>query len=152
MPEELPTVSTAQSESPDASVNTSAGFALLIIVAGLALTSWAVLGNPDRFPHGPWPVILVGAGFSLCGFQLSRMALRQILGEHASLGVALAVYLGFGLLFSWAAFSTQVVFLNGNHQPGRDMLSGHLACAALGALCLIGASISLSRILPRVRH
>src|ERR1035441_1840437 len=103
------------------------GFGVVACLAGIAMILWGAFGSPSQFNYGPWPVILVGAIFTLCGFQVLRVTvLHQAVSGPVSSVIALAVYAAFGALFSWAALSEKVVFLDKYHKPVHNALIGHV--------------------------
>ena len=129
------------------------GFGVLFCLVGLALLAWSALGNPHQFQYGPWPVVLVGAIFTLGGFQFLRVTvLHQAVGGPVTTAIGILVLGTFCALFSWAALSSKVVFLDKHGRPVADPLMGHVLFGAVALICATGVSISVFKLIGQLRN
>ena len=129
------------------------GFGVIFCLVGLALMAWGALGNPHHFQYGPWPVVLVGAIFTLGGFQVLRVTvLHQAVGGPITSVIAVLVFGAFCALFSWAALSSKVVFVDKHGRPVSDPMMGHVLFGIIALICAIGVSIFVFKLVGQLRN
>ena len=129
------------------------GFGVIFCLVGLALMAWGALGNPSQFQYGPWPVVLVGAIFTLGGFQVLRVTvLHRAVGGPVTAMIAILVFAAFCVLFSWGALSSKVVFLDKHGKPVADPWMAHVLFGVIALICAIGVSIFIFKLVGQLRN
>ena len=148
-----PSVRRIMMDTPQPEKAPPPGFGVVACLAGIAMILWGAFGSPSQFNYGPWPVILLGAIFTLCGFQVLRVTvLHQAVSGLASSMIAILVFSAFCTLFSWAALSKKVIFLDKQRRPIADATFAHIACGVVALICAVGVVIFIFKLVSQLRR